>query len=74
VAGSILAFFLFNAGIIALINPITVNSEVLGFYLPLCFGTVIAVSLFMMTKNISRLAGGILVVLYLIFVIVGYIR
>ncbi len=74
VAGSILAFFLFNAGIIALVNPIAVDSEVLGFYLPVTFGTVIVVSLFMMTRNIPRWAGGVLVVLYLIFVIGGYIR
>lgn len=74
VAGSILAFFSFNAGIIALVNPIAVGSDVLRFYLPLCFGTVIAVSLFMLAKNISRRAGGVLVALYLVFIIGGYIR
>ena len=73
VVGSILAFFLFNAGIIALVSPVTVGTQVLRFYLPLCFGTVIVVSLFMMTKRIPRWAGGILVLLYLIFVIGGYI-
>ena len=74
VVGSILAFFLFNAGIIALVSPLTVNAQVLRFYLPLCFGTVIVVSLFMITRKIPRWAGGILVVLYLIFVVGGYIR
>jgi len=74
VVGSIIAFFLFNAGIIALLRPFTVNAEVLRFYLPLCFVTVIVVSLLMMTKNIPRWAGGVLVVLYLIFVIGSYIR
>jgi len=74
VAGSILAFFLFNAGIIALVNPIAVGSDVLEFYLPLCFVTVIAISLFMLAKNIPRWAGGILVALYLVFIIGGYIR
>lgn len=73
VVGSILAFYLFNAGIIALIGPVTVGAEVLRFYLPLCFSTVIVVSLFMMTKSVPRWAGGILVLLYLIFVLVGYI-
>ncbi|MCW3133971.1 MAG: hypothetical protein N2V78_06565 [Methanophagales archaeon] len=73
VVGSILAFFLFNAGIIALVSPVTVGTQVLRFYLPLCFGTVIVVSLFMMTKKIPRWAGGILVLLYSIFVIGGYI-
>jgi len=73
VVGSILAFFLFNAGIIALVSPVTVGDQVLSFYLPLCFATVIVVSVFMMTKKIPRWAGGILVLLYLVFVVVGYI-
>lgn len=73
VVGSILAFFLFNAGIIALGSPVVVGAEVLRFYLPLCFGTVMVVSLFMMIKKIPRWAGGILVFLYLIFVVGGYI-
>jgi len=34
VIGSILAFFLFNAGIIALVSPVTVGTQVLMFYLP----------------------------------------
>jgi len=72
VAGSILAFFLFNAGIIALVSPVAVCAEVLRFYLPMCFVTVVVVSLFMMSKKIPRWAGGILIILYLIFVIGGY--
>ena len=73
VVGSILAFFLFNAGIIALVRPVTVGTQVLRFYLPICLGTVIVVSLFMMTKKIPRWAGGILVLLYLIFIAGSYI-
>ncbi|GBD97296.1 inner membrane protein YrbG [bacterium BMS3Abin06] len=73
VVGSILAFFLFNAGIIALVNPVKVDSQVLRFYLPLCFGTVIVISLFMMTGRMPRRAGVILIILYLIFVLGGYI-
>lgn len=73
VVGSILAFFLFNAGIIALVAPVIVNSSVIGFYLPLCLLTVILVSLFMMTKRISRWAGGILIIIYMIFVLGGYV-
>jgi cation:H+ antiporter len=74
VVGSIIAFFLFNAGIIALVSPVTINADVLRFYLPLCFVTVIVVSVFMMTRNIPRWGGGILVVLYLTFVVGSYIR
>jgi len=73
VAGSILAFFLFNAGIVALVNPIAVNFQVLSFYLPLCLGTVIVVSLFMLTRRVPRWAGGVLVALYLAFAIGGYV-
>lgn len=73
VVGSVLAFFLFNAGIIALVNPVTVGPQVLRFYLPVCFGTVVVVSLFMMTNQVSRWAGGFLVLLYCVFVLGGYI-
>lgn len=73
VVGSILAFFLFNAGIIALVKPVIVDPQVLRFYLPLCFITTIVVCLFMMTKKVPRWAGGILVILYLVFVIGGYV-
>ncbi len=74
VAGSILAFFLFNAGIIAPVNPIAVDAEVLRFYLPLCFGTVIAVSVFMMTKKDTALGRWNFSCPLLIFIIGGYIR
>jgi cation:H+ antiporter len=73
VTGSILAFFLMNAGIIALVRPIAVDSQTLRFYLPVCLGTVVTISLFMMTKRISRWAGGILIALYAIFIVGGYV-
>jgi len=73
VAGSILAFFLFNAGIIGLVRPVPVATQTLKFYLPFCLGTLIVVSLFMMTKSIPRWAGGVFILLYLGFAIVGYI-
>lgn len=72
VVGSILAFFLFNAGIIALVHPLDVDAQVRQFYLPVCFGTVAVVSILMMTKQITRWAGGILVLLYGVFVAGGY--
>src|SRR5919106_1265767 len=69
VLGSILAFFLCNAGIIALVRPVPVDRDVLMFYLPLAFITSAVVSGFMLTKRIPRWAGGVLITLYLIFVI-----
>lgn len=73
VVGSILAFFLFNAGIITLVSPVAVSPQVLRFYLPICFSTLLTISLFMMTKEIPRWAGGILVLWYCVFVIGGYV-
>jgi Ca2+/Na+ antiporter len=71
--GSILAFFLCNAGIIALVRPLPVDREVLMFYLPLTFITTAVVSGFMLTKRMPRWAGGVLITLYLIFVIGGWV-
>ena len=73
VIGSILAFFLFNAGIIALVKPITVDVETLKYYLPICLVTTLIVSIFMSTKKVSRLAGAVLVLLYVAFAAVGFI-
>jgi cation:H+ antiporter len=73
VVGSILAFFLCNAGIIALVQPVPVSDQVLKFYLPLCLITIIVVSLFMLRKQIPRWAGAMLVGLYLLFVTGGSI-
>jgi len=73
VVGSILAFFLFNAGIIALVRPVTVNDAVLGFYLPVCLVTLVIVSLIALTRQVSRPAGVVLVAIYLVFAIGSYL-
>jgi cation:H+ antiporter len=72
VLGSILAFFLCNAGIIAIVRPVPVDRSALTFYLPVAFITTAVVSGFMLTKHIPRWAGGLLIALYLIFVIGGW--
>lgn len=64
VLGSVLAFFLFNAGIIALVRPLPVPSDVLNFYWPFCVGAVLIVTFYMWTRRVSRLAGVLLLVLY----------
>lgn len=73
VAGSVLAFFLFNAGVIALVQPVPVNEHILTFYLPLCLFTVVVISLIMLRKRVSRWAGAVLVALYLVFFVGGYL-
>jgi cation:H+ antiporter len=72
VVGSILAFFLFNAGIIALVRPVSVNKQVLLFYLPIASVTTLIVCGFMITRRVGRIAGAILIVLYCLFIFGGY--
>lgn len=69
VIGSVFAFFLFNAGIIAIISPFEINEETLIFYLPLAFITILFISLVLIfTKKISRLTGIILIIFYIVFI------
>lgn len=73
VAGSILAFFLFNAGVIALISPLDVGTSTLRFYLPAAAGVVVLVSAFLLTRRLPRWAGALLVAAYLAFAAGGYL-
>jgi cation:H+ antiporter len=68
VLGSILAFFLCNAGIIALVQPVPVDRVVLTFYLPVAFLTITVLTGFMLTKRMPRLAGSVLLLCYVLFV------
>ena len=72
VLGSVLAFFLCNAGIIALVRPMPVDRAVLTFYLPVAVVTTAVVSGLMLTKCIPRWAGGVLMLLYGLFVMGGW--
>ena len=72
VMGSILAFFLFNAGIIALVQAVPVSDRVLRFHWPLCLVTVLVLSISMLRKRVSRWTGATLVLLYGIFVVGSY--
>jgi cation:H+ antiporter len=74
VVGSILAFFLCNAGIIAIVQPVPVSNQVLRFYLPLCLSTIVVVSLFMLRRQIPRWGGAVLMGLYLLFIAGGSIE
>ncbi len=74
VVGSVLAFFLFNAGIIVLIHPVTVEKQVLVFYLPLTLFTAMVVSFFIMLRRVTRLTGAFLVILYVVFFAGAFVR
>jgi cation:H+ antiporter len=74
VVGSVLAFFLFNAGVMASIRPIPVDGAVLSFYLPLCLATVVVVMASLATLKIQRWVGATLVGFYAVFFIGAYVR
>lgn len=68
VVGSALAFFGFNAGIIALVRPVPVNSITQQFYLPVCVGSVLLISGLMLRRRVPRWGGGLLLLVYVFFV------
>ncbi len=73
VVGSVLAFFLFNAGIIALISPVSIAGKVIWFFLPVSFGTILFIVIVMaVTNKISRWAGAVLLLFYVVFIVAGY--
>jgi cation:H+ antiporter len=73
VAGSILAFFLCNAGVIALIRPVAVDPTVVRFYLPVCLVTVAFATVCLARLRVPRWAGGVLVSAYLVFFAGAYL-
>lgn len=68
VVGSALAFFGFNAGLIALVRPVPVNSVTLQFYLPVCVGTVLLIVAMMLRRRVPRWGGALLLLVYVLFV------
>jgi len=72
VLGSVLAFFLFNAGVIALVRPLPISAPVLQFYLPVAATTVVFISGVLLTGRVDRWAGAVLLAFYLLFVLGGY--
>jgi cation:H+ antiporter len=74
VLGSVLAFFLFNAGIIALVRPVHVDPQTQWFYMPVCVATIALTSIVMATRKVPRWIGGVLVATYIAFVAYGFVR
>ena len=68
VLGSALAFFGFNAGVIALVRPMPVAPATRYFYLPVCAGAVLLIALLMGRQHVSRWNGGLLLLVYAVFV------
>ena len=63
----VLAFFLFNAGIVVIVRPITVDPVVLRFHLPVCFVAVAAVTVSLARLWVTRVTGAVLLALYVLF-------
>jgi cation:H+ antiporter len=74
VAGSVLAFFLCNAGVIALVRPVAVDPSVMRFYLPVCLMTVAFATACLATLRVPRWAGGVLIGAYVVFFAGAYLR
>lgn len=68
VLGSALAFFCFNAGVIALVRPVPVAAITRQFYLPVCLGTVLLITLLMAGERVPRWGGMLLLLAYGLFV------
>ena len=73
VVGSALAFFCFNAGVIALVRPVPVSAITRQFYLPVCGGTVLLIAVLMAGKRVPRWGGALLLLMYLLFVVGPFI-
>jgi cation:H+ antiporter len=74
VLGSVLAFLLFNAGIVALVRPVHVDVQTRSFYVPACAATILSTSVVMASRKVPRWFGGVLVATYTVFVGYGYVR
>lgn len=73
VIGSVIAFFLFNAGVIALVRPIPIGGDAFSFYLPVSLTFVLFVTFLMIQRSIPRWAGVALVLGYLTFFGWGFV-
>lgn len=68
VVGSIFAFFLMNAGVIALARPLPVPREVLLFHLPAALVTTLVIAALLRAGRFPRWAGALLLALYGAFI------
>jgi cation:H+ antiporter len=68
VVGSILAFFGFNAGAIALLRPVPVGVPTRTFYLPVCGAALLLIVGLTAAGRVPRWGGALLLGLYLVFV------
>lgn len=73
VVGSALAFFCFNAGVIALVRPVPIDPITQRFYIPVALGSVVVITLLMDTGRVRRWGGALLLAIYAVFVGGGFL-
>jgi cation:H+ antiporter len=73
ILGTVLFFVLFNAGIIALISPLRVETSVIAFHFPAMMLLLAATSVFMLKGRIGRVEGVGLMAIYVIYLILNYL-
>jgi len=73
ILGTVLFFVLFNAGLIALISPLRIESSVIAFHFPAMMLVLAVTSIFMLRGRIARIEGTSLMALYGIYLILNYL-
>lgn len=70
--GSVLAFFLFNAGVLAVLRPVPLGDDVVRFYLPAALVGVLATSALVARGRVGRGGGALLLLVYALFAAGGW--
>ena len=74
IAGTVVHFAAFNAGIIALVKPLTLGPETTRFYLPVAVASpAILAGVLVVRKQLGRLEGAVLTGLYIAYVAVAIV-
>jgi cation:H+ antiporter len=73
ILGTVLFFVLFNAGLIALIAPLRIESSVVAFHFPAMMLILAATSGFMLRGRIARSEGIVLMALYGVYLTLNYL-
>ena len=69
IAGTIVHFAAFNAGVIALVRPLPLDSTTLHFYLPASVAaTAVLVAALWLGRGVDRVTGAVMLLLYIAFV------
>lgn len=71
ILGTIVFFVLFNVGVIALVRPLPVDRASVVFHWPFLMGTLLVMSIFLWRQRVGRLAGGVLLAGYVLYLVLS---